>query len=59
MITEIFPQTDEIYEGMNMDHDIRPNVKSSPEQPNRENSNPRSGKHGLSHITKPNCNHKP
>ena len=53
---EIFPCTDEVSDVTDTGPHMEPDVDSSPEQPEKSPTNPRSSKYNLRHNPKPNCN---
>ena len=53
---EIYPHTDEIFDGFDTDQHMEPDAKISSEQLSPTDINPSSTKNDLRHNPKPNCN---
>ena len=53
---EIFPQTEQLFDVTDTYPDMEPEVETSPEQPNKSPTNPRSSKYNLRHNPNTKCN---
>ena len=53
---EIFPHTDDIFDGTDTDHYMQPHADTSVEQIDPTPANPHSSKYDLRHNPRPNCN---
>ena len=54
--SEVFPHTDEIGDGTDTDHYLKPQAEVNAEPVNPTDNNPRSTKYDLRHNPKPKCN---